>query len=92
MADFKIFETRQFLRDLEDDFSGQRDRILRKLQASVYPQLRQNPYFGNHIKKLKEYAPPTWRYRIGDYRFFYTIDDRSRTVFMIVADHRGSAY
>ena len=92
MADFKIFETNQFLRDLEQDFSGQQDRIIHKLNATVYPQLRQHPYYGPHVKKLKHYTPPTWRYRIGDYRFFYTIDERQRLVVMISADHRGSAY
>lgn len=91
MVDFKIFETRQFLNDLQQDFSGQQARIQRKLDTYVYLQLRHNPYAGKNIKKLQDYTPDTWRYRIGDYRFFYTIDDRQRLVFMISADHRGRA-
>lgn len=63
-----------------------------KLQTYAYPQLRQQPYFGKNIKKLRNYSPDTWRYRIGDYRFFYTIDDRRKIVFMLAIDHRGSAY
>ena len=58
----------------------------------MYPQLRQNPYFGKNIKKLKNYTPDTWRYRIGDYRFFYKIDALQKTVFMLAADKRGDAY
>ena len=92
MDNFKIFETDQFLEDLEQDFSGQQERIRRKLAAYVYPQLKQNPYFGKHIKKLTNYKPETWRYRIGDYRFFYTIDDHKKIVSMLTVDHRGSAY
>ena len=92
MDNFKIFETDQFLEDLEQDFSGQQERIRRKLAAYVYPQLKQNPYFGKHIKKLTNYTPETWRYRIGDYRFFYTIDDHKKIVSMLTVDHRGSAY
>lgn len=80
------------MRDLDQDFSGRQERIKAKLHAYVYPQLKQQPCFGKHIKKLKSYTPATWRYRIGDYRFFYTIDDRKKTVFMIAIDHRGSAY
>lgn len=92
MANFKIFETNQFLKDLEQDFKGQKERIKQKLITYVYPQLRQNPYFGKNIKKLRAYTPDTWRYRIGDYRFFYAINDSTKTVFMIVADNRSSAY
>jgi mRNA interferase RelE/StbE len=92
LVEFRIFETRQFLQDLEQDFSGQQDRVKRKLLSYVYPQLRQNPYVGKNIKKLRDYHPQTWRYRIGGWRFFYTIDDRQHLVFMISADARGSAY
>lgn len=92
MDRFKIFETEQFSKDLESDFSGQQERIKNKLSTYIYPQLRQQPYFGKNIKKLKDYKPQTWRYRIGDYRFFYTIDDDKRIVFMISADNREDAY
>ena len=92
MDSFKIFETAQFSQDLDQDFSGQRERIKVKLHTDVYPRLKQQPYFGKHIKKLKGYTLATWRYRIGDYRFFYTIDDRKKMVFMIAIDHRGAAY
>ena len=92
LDNFKIFETDQFLKDLEQDFSGQQERIKRKLQAYVYPQLKQNPYFGKNIKKLTNYKPETWRYRIGSYRFFYEIDGSGKTIFMIAAESRQEAY
>ena len=92
LADFRIFETAQLLKDLERDFGGQRPRIQQKLLAYVYPQLRVNPFVGKNIKKLRDVTPETWRYRIGDDRFFYTIDERKRLVSMVTADHRGQAY
>lgn len=92
MSKFKIFETSQFLKNLKKEFGGGRERIKKKLSSYVYPQLNQGPYFGRNIKKLKNYKPETWRYRIGDYRFFYTIDDQEKTVFMISADNRQDAY
>lgn len=92
MVNFKIFETNQFLTDLKSDFSGQRERIKRKLETYVYPQLKQQPYLGKNIKKLVNYQPETWRYRIGDYRFFYTIDKIKKIVFMLTIDYRGNAY
>ncbi|MCK5493341.1 MAG: type II toxin-antitoxin system RelE/ParE family toxin [Candidatus Omnitrophica bacterium] len=92
MDKFRIFETNQFLKDLKQDFSGQQQRIEKKLQNFVYPQLRQNPYVGKNIKKLSNYKPETWRYRIGNYRFFYEIDEKKKLVIMIAADNRQGAY
>lgn len=92
LDNFRIFETDQFLDDCEEDFSGHREWIKGKLTTYVYPQLKQNPYFGKNIKKLTNYKPETWRYRIGDYRFFYTIDEHKKIIFMLSIDHRGSAY
>jgi len=89
---FRIFETNQFLKDLKLDFGGRREKIKTKLKLYVYPQLRQNPYFGRNIKKLRAYRPDTWRYRIGDYRFFYTIDKRENIVSMIASDTREDSY
>jgi mRNA interferase RelE/StbE len=67
-------------------------RIEAKLRDYVYPLLRENPYFGPNIKRLKNWTPPTWRYRVGEWRFFYEVDDEERIVFMIAADHRKQAY
>ncbi len=66
--------------------------IEEKLRKFVYPQLRIHPHYGPNIKKLREFKPETWRYRIGDWRFFYEIDEDERIVFMIAASHRSSAY
>jgi len=80
------------LKDLEQDFSGQQERIKTKLVNYVYPQLKQNSYFGKNIKKLVNYKLDTWRYRISSYRFFYEIEDRDKIVFMISTDNRQNAY
>ena len=92
MVRFSIFETDQFIEDLTSDFRTHGQRVRKKLSEYVYPQLRNNPFFGKNIKKLKNYKPETWRYRIGNYRFFYTIDDKARIVFMIAAEARKDSY
>jgi mRNA interferase RelE/StbE len=89
---FRVFETDQFAEDLDRDFSGKGAMIRKKLSDYVYPQLRSNPYMGKNIKKLKNYKPDTWRYRIGEYRFFYEIDENDDIVFMIAADTRKDSY
>lgn len=92
MAKYGIFETDQFLGDLTHDFEGRGKKIRSKLLDHAYPQLRTNPHFGKNIKKLKNYKPDTWRYRIGDYRFFYEINEKELVVYMIAADSRKDSY
>ena len=89
---FRIFETYGFLKDLEQDFGGRWEKIEKKLRDYVYPRLRVNPYHGSNIKKLRDFSPETWRYRIGNYRFFYQVNSEERIVFMIAADHRKRSY
>ena len=92
MDEYRIFETKQFGKDLRELSKSGQPAVVRKLQRVVYPQLRQHARFGPNIRKLKGYTPDTWRYRIGAWRFFFEIDDDERTVFMTAAAHRGSAY
>ena len=89
---FRIFETRQFSKDLASLGPTVRVRLEAKLREYVYPVLRRNPYLGPNIKRLKNWEPPTWRYRVGEWRFFYEIDDLEKIVFMVTADHRKQAY
>lgn len=92
MDNFKIFETNQFLKDLEDNLGSKKEQIKIKLTTYIYPQLRENPYFGKNIKKLLGYKPETWRYRIGSYRLFYAINDSKKIIFMLAVDHRQHSY
>ena len=89
---YRIFETNQFLKDF-DKLKGKMHKKLReKLDNYVYPQLRKQPQFGNNIKKLVNWYPETWRYRIGNYRVFYEIDEGEKLVFILTIDLRGKAY
>jgi mRNA interferase RelE/StbE len=92
LVKFRIFETEQFIEDLTRDFEGRGEGIRKKLSEYIYPQLRMNPFYGKNIKKLKNYEPDTWRYRISSYRFFYEIDERERIVYMLAADSRKDSY
>ncbi len=92
LGSFKIFETEQVLKNIEKDFRGRQHKIKQKLATYIYPQLRQQPYFGKSIKKLSNFTPETWRYRIGDLRLFYTIDEEKKIVSILTIDFRGSIY
>ncbi|HEX5855617.1 MAG TPA: type II toxin-antitoxin system RelE/ParE family toxin [Thermoanaerobaculia bacterium] len=57
-------------------------------------RLHQCPGQGDDGKLSPKYAEQhtTWRYRIGDWRFFFSIDDGKQIVSMLAADHRSRAY
>ncbi|MFB3882573.1 MAG: type II toxin-antitoxin system RelE/ParE family toxin [Armatimonadota bacterium] len=41
---------------------------------------------------LRDYKPPTWRVRVGDWRVLYETDDRAGVVTVTGIRHRGRAY
>lgn len=92
LSSYKIFETDEFQKRVEK--ISKRDKIFieKKLIQVVYPQLKEEPHFGNNIKKLVNYTPETWRYRIGKYRLFYVIDENEKIVYIISIDLRKDAY
>lgn len=92
LENYKIFETIQFQSDLKLIQSKQREKFYRKITNYIYPQLKANPFFGSNIKKLKNWEPETWRYRIGKYRLFYEIDDTQKIIFLIALELRKNAY
>jgi len=92
LSEFRLFETDQFLDDLERISPARREKLAARLRDMVYPQLRAQPYFGANVKKLRGFKPETWRYRIGPYRFFYVVDDKERIVSMVTADSRQGSY
>ena len=92
MSDYRIFETAEFQKQLKKITTRQRQVVERKLSAYVYPRLRTAPYYGPNIRKLRGYTPDTWRYRIGNYRVFYCVDEQERIVFILTVDDRKDAY
>jgi mRNA interferase RelE/StbE len=61
-------------------------RIFTKNQSLnnyIYLILKKNPYSGKNIKKLKGEFEGVYRYRIGDIRIFYKINEEKIIIFMI---------
>lgn len=92
MFNFQIYETQDYLDQLEELLGKKKAAFNKKLHEYVYPQLRRQPYFGKNIKKLKAFSPPSWRYRVGDIRLFYQIDSNGNIVLMTAAMLRKDAY
>ncbi len=92
LANYRIFETDEFIERMKDLPKADRTFLEKKLKSYVFPQLASEPHFGLNIKKLVDYVPSTWRYRIGKFRVFYTIDEKQKIVFILTIDFRRDAY
>jgi len=92
LSNYKIFETNEFLKKIDKISNRDKLFIEKKLLQHIYPQLREEPHYGNNIKKLIDYTPETWRYRIGKYRLFYVIDESGKTIYILSIDLRKDAY
>ena len=92
MSNYKIFETNEFLKRIEKISNRDKLFIEKKLLQHIYPQLKEEPHYGNNINKLIDYKPETWRYRIGKYRLFYVIEESEKTIYLLSIDLRKDAY
>mgnify|MGYP001075421658 CR=1 FL=1 len=92
LSEFRVFETEEFLKRLQKLPLSDRDFLRKKLDYFVYPQIRQEPFWGNNIKKLKGYTPDVWRYRIGSFRLFYTVNRNEQIISMLTVDDRKNVY
>jgi mRNA interferase RelE/StbE len=92
LPDVKIFETKEFLKQLGKLPLNESAFLRNKLNGYIYPQLRIEPFYGKNIKKLRGYSPDTWRYRIGSFRVFYIVDKKEHIVFILTIDDRRNAY
>ena len=89
MPKYEIAETETF----EKKISTQKYKFLyKKIKEYIYSILRENPYFGPNIKKLKGEYKELYRYRIGDYRLFYKISEETVIIFIVDIENRKDAY
>jgi len=64
-------------------------RIIDLLERRVVLPAGEPRVFGGPLRGDKG---EFWRYRVGDWRIFCRIDDRSRTVIVVAIRHRSEAY
>ena len=89
MAKYKIAETETFEKKIK---SIKYKSLYQKITDYVYPILRENPYFGPNIKKLKGNYKELYRYRIGDFRLFYKVSEETVIIFILDIESRKDAY
>ncbi len=65
---------------------------LSKKLSRCFSNLENEPYKSNNIKKLSGKLRNYYRYRIGDFRVIYRIDEINKVVNVVLIKHRSSVY
>lgn len=73
-------------------FYERADHAMARKLARCFAQLEREPRKHNNIKRLTGRFAGLLRYRIGDWRVLYRIDDRARQVHVLVIAHRSEVY
>jgi mRNA interferase RelE/StbE len=68
------------------------DKALARKLARCFAQLEREPRRHNNIKRLSGKLAGLLRYRVGDWRVVYRVDDKTSRVLVLVIAHRREIY
>jgi mRNA interferase RelE/StbE len=74
------------------EFYKKADQPLARKLARCFEQLERDPRQHPNIKRLAGNLAGHYRYRVGDYRVIYRIDDQKQLVAVLNIAHRSEAY
>jgi len=81
-----------FLHPDAQKFYAKADKALAKKIARCLQQLEQTPRSHPNVKSLKGDYAGLYRYRLGDYRVIYSVEDEIVRVFVMAIAHRSEVY
>ena len=73
-------------------FYEQADISLVERLNRCFEQLRQNPYEHPNIKPLLGSFAGSFRYRIGDWRVIYRVEQENQIIAVLLIAHRSEVY
>jgi mRNA interferase RelE/StbE len=73
-------------------FYKKADQPLARKVARCFEQLEQDPLHHSNVKPPKGKLAGRFRYRVGDYRVVYQIDNQNQMVAVLRIAHRSEAY
>ncbi len=77
--------------DAQEFFEEGSAALQRKLDR-CFEMLKTDPYSHPNIKQLKGDLAGYYRYRVGDYRVVYYIDEEQKQVVVTIIAHRREVY
>jgi len=84
---YEVFLTRE-----AQDFYEQADLVLVRKLNRCFRYLQQDPYRHPNIKRLKGPIAGHFRYRVGDWRVIYQVDEQEHEVTVLLIAHRSKVY
>jgi len=81
---YRIITTNRFLKRLKKLDPSIKERILNAVQ-----EISERPRIGSTIIYNERNL---YKYRVGDYRIIYEVDETARHVLFIIVDHRSRVY
>jgi len=75
-----------------EDFFATAQRPLERKLIRCFEQLEQEPRRHSNIRRLQGAMAGLLRYRVGDWRVIYRIDDDAKKVYVIDIAHRSEVY
>lgn len=84
---YKVLFTDSALR-----FYERAERSLQQRLDRCFEQLQANPHSHPNIKRLKGTLSGRYRYRVGDYRVVYRLEEGDRVVIVLLIAHRSEVY
>jgi mRNA interferase RelE/StbE len=73
-------------------FYGAAEKKVKLRIATAIEDISKSPRLNIHIKKLQGWLGHLYRYRLGDLRILFEINDDIRTIRITSIDTRGSVY
>ncbi len=74
------------------DFYADADRPLARKLARCFAQLERDPHRHGNIKRLGGELSGRFRYRVGDLRVLYRVEDELKRVIILIIAHRREVY
>jgi mRNA interferase RelE/StbE len=84
VGSYRILTTRRFLRHLKRLEGEVRERILDAVR-----EVSERPYFGSTLMFDERRL---YKFRVGDYRLVYEVDEENKAVLFLIVDHRRRVY
>ena len=84
MGSYRILTTRRFLGHLKRLEGEVRERVLDAVR-----EVSERPYLGSTLMFDERRL---YKFRVGDYRLVYEVDEEKKAVLFLIVDHRRRVY
>jgi len=78
-------------KEAERFYERAEESLVRRLNR-CFERLKENPYYHPNIRRLRGPFDKHYRYRLGDWRVVYRVDEEGQVVVVVIIAHRSQVY